>query len=469
MHPALRDVDWAAQDAAALALLRDLLRFDTSNWPSSHPAPGAGTDRGTTPGHEGPCAAFAAEHLHASGLEPQLLAAVPDRPNVIARLRGDGGEPPLMLSAHLDVVPAEADRWTHPPFGGEVHDGWVWGRGAIDMKHMAAMSLIAVRLLARSGVALRRDVIVSLVADEEDGCAHGSQWLVAEHPETVRAGFVLGEVGGFTLHIGGRPLYPVQVAEKGVCWIQATAHGATGHGSMPRSDNAVVRLASFLHRLGSTKLPVQRSAALDRFVTELAATQGLPARAVLPLLLQPQLSGALTDLIGLREAGVARMLDAVVRNTATPTMLSAGTRVNVIPGGAQAQIDGRIAVGSSQAQLLAELRRLAGDHVTLEVVKGDRAPSEHPIDTELFGVIGDVVGAHHPGAAAIPSITPGFTDAHFWAQLGAVCYGFSPVRLEPGGPSFGDLFHGDDERIPVDGFTAGVRMLADVVLRFCAA
>jgi acetylornithine deacetylase/succinyl-diaminopimelate desuccinylase-like protein len=457
MHPVLAEIDWEVEGAAAVDLLRDLLRHDTSNW--GRPDAPAGDDAA--------CAELVAEHLRGSGLEPRLLASDPARPNVVARLRSGTDAPPLMLSAHLDVVPAEPERWTHPPFAAEVHDGWVWGRGAVDMKHMAAMSLVAVRLLAASGRPLRRDVIVSAVADEEDGCAHGSAFLVAEHPDEVRAGYVLGEVGGFTLHLGPQPVYPVQVAEKGVCWIRATAHGATGHGSMPRGDNAVVRLAAFLDRLGSTKLPVHRSAALEQFVAALAATQGQPARSVLPLLLQPQVSGALTDLLKLRDPGVARMLDAVVRNTATPTMLTAGTRVNVIPGSASANLDGRIAVGSSEEELLAELRRLAGPHVDLEVVKGGRPPSEHPVDTEVFDAIAAVVAQHHPGAVAVPTITPGFTDAHFWAQLGATCYGFSPVRLEPGGVSFGDLFHGDDERIPIDGFVAGLQMLTDVVLRTC--
>lgn len=453
MHPALETADWAGTGDAAVALLRELLRFDTTN----------------PPGDEAACAEHVAEHLRGSGLEPRLLAEIPGRPNVVARMRGDGDEPPLLLNAHLDVVPAEAEHWMHPPFAGEVHDGWIWGRGAVDMKNMAAMSLTAVRMLAESGVRLRRDVILAFVADEEDGCAHGSKFLVEQHPDEVRAGFALGEVGGFTLHIGDAPVYPVQVAEKGVCWIRATAHGTTGHGSMPRKDNAVVRLATFLHQLGSTKLPVHRSVALDRFLEGLAATQSQPARALLPLLAQQQVSGVLTEVLGRRDAGVARMLEAVVRNTATPTMLSAGARVNVIPSGAQASLDGRIAVGSTQDELLAELAEIAGEHITLEVVKGDRAPVEHPIDTELFSTIGDVVGEHHPGAVAVPNIIPGFTDAHFWSQLGTTCYGFSPVRLEPGGPSFGDLFHAHDERIPVDGFVAGTRMLADVVFRFCAA
>ncbi len=453
MHAALTTIDWAAEGAAAVGLLRSLLAVDTSN----------------PPGAEEACAELVAEHLRGSGLEPVLLAAAPGRPNVIARLRGDGDEPPLMLSAHLDVVPAAAERWTHPPFAAEVADGWIWGRGAVDDKHMAAASLVALRLLATSGVRLRRDVILTAVADEEDGCGLGSAWLVREHPDLVRAGYVLGEVGGFTLHIGGRALYPVQVAEKGACALRARASGASGHGSMPRRDDGVTRLAAFLQRLSATRLPPQRSAALDRFLTDLAATQPLPARALLPLVGNRWLSGPMLSLLERRQPALARSLSALSRNTAAATMVSGGARTNVIPGTAEALLDGRIAVGSSQEELLAQLRRLAGPHVEIEVFLGDSPPVEQPIDTDLFATIADVVAEHHPGAVALPTIIPGFTDGRFWSELGAVCYGFTPVRLEPDDPPFWDLFHAEDERIPVAGFTAGVRMLADVVFRFCAA
>jgi len=451
MHPLASQVDWPAQERAAIELFRTLLRFDTTN----------------PPGDEAPCAAFAADYLAEAGIAPEILEAQPGRANVVARLRGDGDEPPLMLSAHLDVVPADADAWTHPPFAGEIADGYLWGRGAVDMKNMAAMSLWVMAHLARSGARLRRDVIFTGVADEEAGCGAGSAWLVDEHADKVRAGFALGEVGGFTLHTGGTPVYPVQVAEKGVCWVRARARGTSGHASMPRDDNPVVRLATFLSRLGRTKLPLQPSAPVERFVTELAASQGGIAERVLPLLLNPRLSATVSR-IALRDPSVSRMFDAILRNTASPVALRGGSKTNVIPSTAEADIDGRIAVGSTADELLAQLRRLAGPHIDFEVLL-TREPHAASPDTELFRDIAAVVAEHHPGAVAVPNVIPGFTDAHYWSRLGTVCYGFSPVRLEADGPGFGDLFHADDERIPVDGFTAGLRMLTDVVCRFTVA
>jgi acetylornithine deacetylase/succinyl-diaminopimelate desuccinylase-like protein len=451
MHRLLREVAWATAERETLGLFRDLLRHDTTN----------------PPGDERACAEHVADHLRGSGLEPQVLESAPGRANVVARLRGtDQDAPPLLLNAHLDVVPAEPDRWMHPPFEATVADGFVWGRGAVDMKNMAAMSLGVIRLLAASGAPLQRDVIFAGVADEEAGCEHGSAWLVDHHPELVRAGFALGEVGGFTMHVGGTAIYPVQVAEKGVCWVRARARGSTGHGSMPREDNAVVRLATFLDRVGRSRLKLRRSSAIDRFVAELASTQGRVPSAVLRGLLDPRLSGLLTSRV-LPDRAVGRMFEAILRNTATPTILRAGSKINVIPGAAEAELDGRVAVGSTAEELMAELRHLAGPHIELEVLKS-RSPHEAPVDTALFGMIRDVVSEHHPGAVAVPSVIPGFTDAHYWSRLGAVCYGFSPVRLQPEHPPFAELFHGDDERIPVEGFTAGFRMLADTVFRFAA-
>ena len=447
MHPLLADLSWADEGDAAVELLRDLLRIDTSN----------------PPGNETACAEAVAEHLRGSGLEPEVLEAAPGRGNVVARMRGQSDDPPLLLTAHLDVVGVEPAAWTHPPFGGEIADGFVWGRGAVDMKNMLAMSLAVLRLLADAEVPLRRDVIFAGVADEEAGCAHGSQWLVEQHPDKVRAGFALGEVGGFTMWVGGRPIYPVQVAEKGVCWIRATARGVAGHGSIPREDNAIVALAAFLQRVGRRKLPVHRSEVVDRFVLALADAQPQPARAILPFLLDGRVSPLIGKLIPDRSTG--RVLEALIRNTASPVMISGGSKSNVIPSTAQAQLDGRIAVGSSADELLAELRALAGDAVELEVLLS-RDPHEAPADTDLFDLIRTVVAEHHPGATAVPSVIPGFTDAHYWSQLGTVCYGFSPVRLEPDAPDFSALFHATDERVPVDGFTAGLQMLADVVFRF---
>ena len=450
MHPLLEPVDWAREQEAAVELLRALLRFDTTN----------------PPGAEAECITFLADHLRAAGLEPEVLEPAAGRANLVARVRGDGSAGPLLLNGHVDVVAAEAGRWRHPPFGGEVHDGAVWGRGAVDMKGMVAMSAAVVGLLRRLEVPLRRDLVFAAVADEEAGCEAGSAWLVDHHPDKVRAEYALGEVGGATVYVAGRPVYPVQVAEKGVAWLRATAHGATGHGSVPRDDNAVVRLAEFLARVGRRRLPLHASPEARRFVEALAAVRGRAGRAALPLLLSRRWSGLATELLP-GDRAAARVLAAVLRNTASPTVLRAGQKTNVIPGHAEAELDGRIAVGSSEAELLAELRALAGRHVDLELVAPSHPPTVSRPDTELFGVLAAVVEEHHPGAAAVPSVTPGFTDAKYWSRLGVTCYGFSPLRLEPGDGDFTGMFHGDDERVPVAGFGAGLRMLADGVARAC--
>jgi acetylornithine deacetylase/succinyl-diaminopimelate desuccinylase-like protein len=451
MHPALEQVDWDQEGKAVVELLRALVRFDTTN----------------PPGDEAECIAFLADSLRGSGVEPEVLSPAPGRANLVARLPGgDGGAAPLLLNGHVDVVAAEAGRWRHPPFAGEVHDGAIWGRGTVDMKHMVAMSVATVALLARLGLPLRRDLKLAAVADEEAGCAAGSAWLVDHHPDKVRAGHALGEVGGATLYLGGRPFYPVQVAEKGIAWLRATASGATGHGSIPRGDNAVVRLSAFLALVGRRRLPLHPSPELRRFLEALGGVAGRRGRVALPLLLHPRWSN-LALRRGVRDPGMARLLSALLRNTASPTVVHAGHKVNVIPGRAEAELDGRIAVGSSEAELLAELRALAGPGIELELLAPSRPPTVSPAGDELFATLAAVVADHHPGAVAVPSVTPGFTDAKFWSALGTACYGFTPIRLEPTDPDFPAMFHGDDERIPVAGLQAGLRMLADAVARHC--
>jgi acetylornithine deacetylase/succinyl-diaminopimelate desuccinylase-like protein len=451
MHPALEQVDWEQEGKTVVELLRALVRFDTTN----------------PPGNEAECVEFLADTLRGAGVEPEVLSAAPGRANLVARLPGgDGGAAPLLLNGHVDVVAAEAGRWRHPPFAGEVHDGAIWGRGTVDMKQMVAMSVATVGLLARLGVPLRRELKLAAVADEEAGCAFGSQWLVDHHPDKVRAGHALGEVGGATFHLGGRPFYPIQVAEKGIAWMRASATGATGHGSIPRDDNAVVRLSEFLARVGRRRLPLHPSPEVRRFLEALAGLQGRAGRAALPLLLHPRWS-SLVLRRGVRDPGMVRLLSAVLRNTASPTVVHAGSKVNVIPGRAEAELDGRIAVGSSEAELLAELRALAGPGIELELLAPSRPPTVTPPGDELFDVLAGVVAEHHPGAVAVPTITPGFTDAKFWSQLGTACYGFAPVRLEPDAADFASMFHGDDEHVPVAGLQAGLRMLGDAVARHC--
>jgi acetylornithine deacetylase/succinyl-diaminopimelate desuccinylase-like protein len=452
MHALMADIDWEARGEEATELLRALLRFDTTN----------------PPGDELACAEFLAEFLRGAGLEPKVICSEGKRANVITRVRGNGAKAPILLNAHLDVVPAEPARWSQAPFGADIHDGYIYGRGAVDMKNMAAMSAMVLKLLAESGAPLERDVIFAAVADEETGCDKGSTWLVDHHPDEVRAEYGLGEIGAFSMYMNGRTIYPIQVAEKGRCWVRASVEGQPGHGSIPRPDNAVVRLAERIAKVGSTRLPLHVAAILRRAIDDMARTQPLPARAVLPLVLHERFSSLVTDKL-IPDESVGRVFSALVRNTATPTVLRAGTKTNVIPSSAVAEIDGRIAVGSSEAEFLEELRALMGPEVQLDVITS-APPYETTPDTPLFETLARVVMDHDPGSHVVPYCIPGFTDAQAWGKLGTKCYGFSPVKFDPSHDiKFADLYHGDDERIPVDGFKFGLRMLADAVLRFCAA
>jgi acetylornithine deacetylase/succinyl-diaminopimelate desuccinylase-like protein len=451
MHPVMAGIDWAARGDEAVELLRSLLRFDTTN----------------PPGDELACAEYLAELFRGAGLEPKVLCSEGKRANVITRVRGNGSKPPILLNAHLDVVPAERSRWSQDPFAADIHEGYIYGRGAVDMKNMAAMSAMVLKLLAESGVPLDRDVIFAGVADEETGCDKGSSWLVDHHPDEVRAEYGLGEIGAFSMYMNGRTIYPIQVAEKGRCWVRASVEGQPGHASIPRDDNAVVTLAERVARLGRTRLPMHVAPILRRAIDAMARSQPLPARAVLPLVLNERFSSLVTDRL-IPDASVGRVFSALVRNTATPTVLRAGSKTNVIPSTAVAEIDGRIAVGSTEAQFLDELRALVGPGVQLDVITS-APPYETTPDTPLFETLAQVVIEHDPGAHVVPYCIPGFTDAQSWGKLGTKCYGFSPVKFDPTHDiKFADLYHGDDERIPVGGFKFGLRMLADAVLRFCA-
>jgi acetylornithine deacetylase/succinyl-diaminopimelate desuccinylase-like protein len=443
--------DWSQLTAEALALFKDLLRLDTSN----------------PPGHERPAAELLAQKLTAAGIPHQLLESAPGRANVVARLRGTGAKPPLLLSAHLDVVPAEPERWQHPPFGAIEADGYLWGRGALDMKNMVAMSLTTLLLLHRQRVPLDRDVIFAAVADEEAGARHGSLFLVDRHPELVRAEYVLTEVGGHTLHVGNGRFYPIQVSEKGLCWFELTAEGPPGHGSMPHPHNAVARLARAIAALAQVRLPQHNTAVVEGFVRALAARSSFPQSRLLPLLLNRAFSGPLLSRLQARNPDQAIGLNAMLRNTASPTMLSAGKKINVIPSSATVQVDGRIIPGQTLDGFLAEIRAAVGDDVRLSVL------DEHPgttfdSKTELFAAIAASIERHDPGALPVPYMIPGFTDAFAYRQLGATCYGFAPVRLDPS-LNFSRLYHGHDERIPIEGFAWGLRVLYELVRDFCRA
>ncbi len=434
---------------AAITHLAQLIRIDTTN----------------PPGRETPAAEYLADLLLEAGLEPELLGADPTRMNVVARLRGDNSKPPLLLHAHLDVVPVERDKWKYDPFGGEIHDGYLWGRGAIDMKQMAVMSALTIGRLKREGVKLKRDIIFAGVADEEAGCDFGSKFLVDNHPEKVRAEYAIGEAGGFTVHMNGAQLYPIGIAEKGVVWMKLTVTGSPGHGSQPRDDNAVARLGGVIHRLGKTRLPQHRTKVVDAYLQALGRTQKFPLNLLLPRLNVPALAKPLLERFP--DRGAANALAAVLSNTAVPTMLESGGKINVVPGRASAFIDGRTLPGETAQSLIAEIRKVAEEDVEIEILR-EMPPVETTTNTPLWRVIDEVMRHRVPEGALVPMLMPGFTDAKQWSRLGTKCYGFMPTQFPDDGTKFSDLFHGHNERIPVDGLAWGVEVLYETVKRFAS-
>ena len=431
----------------AVDLCQRLLRIDTTN----------------PPGNERVAVELCAEELRTAGLEPVVLESAPGRGNVVARLRGTGERAPLLLTAHLDVVEADASKWKYPPFSGQIAEGCLWGRGAIDMKNHAAMSIALMSRLAREGRRLDRDLIFAGVADEEAGCEQGSGWLVDHHPELVRAEYAIGEGGGFNIELGGKRFFTIQVAEKGFCWVRARAHGEPGHGSMPREDSAILKLARALTRLGERGLPAHRTEIVSEFLASLATAQ--------PRLLKPALGAALESGLLQRivrlvpNPSIARPMAAMFANTAAPTVLRAGSKTNVIPGVAEAELDGRTLPGQTDDDLLRELRSVLGPEVELEVMRSQPPVETRPSSSALYDAMRDVLAAREPDARAVPYMIPGFTDAKSFTRLGARWYGFSPVRL-PHGMRFADMFLGHDERIPVDGLRWGTEVLTEVVMRF---
>jgi len=435
----------------ARRLCQALLRMDTTN----------------PPGNERICAEYLAGALAEVGYQPELLEAAPRRTNLIVRHRGTGAKPPLLLTAHLDVVEADASQWQRPPFSGDEFEGCLWGRGAIDMKNMVAMCTAIMRRLAATRAVLARDVIFAAVADEEAGCDHGSRFLVERHRAKVEAEYAIGESGGFSLHLGDTTFYPVQVAEKGLCWIRARITGTPGHGSMPRRDSAVTRLGEALAALGKRPLPVHPTTYVTDFLDALRSRQPALIQPLIRLLARPRLLARVAQLVP--NASVARSFAALLSNTASATVVRAGNKTNVIPGVAEFEIDGRTLPGQTDADLVRELGEVLGPEVELEIMRSAPATVTEPVASPLYDAIKRQVEAREPGAVVVPYMIPGFTDAKYFSAMGARWYGFSPVKIERGaGIRFADMFHGNDERVPVAGLVWGTEVL-DAVVREISA
>ena len=423
-------------------LCAQLIRFDTTNL-------GGGSAEG-----EREAAEFVASHLTAAGLTPSLLERSPRRSNVVARVTGsDPTLAPLLVHAHLDVVPADPAEWTVPPFAGEIRDGFVWGRGAVDMKDMCATLLTVLHRWSAEGRGPRRDVVLAFVADEEDKGEWGAHWLVEKHRDLFEGcAAAIGESGGYTVRAStasGAPvrLYPVATAERGTSHLQLTATGRAGHGSRRNDDNAVVKLIAALHRLTEHRWPVVLTPAVQAFFERAGKALDIPVDL--------STEDAVDET--LRHFGpAAKIADNTVRNSTTPTVLDAGYKVNVIPGVAQAQIDTRVLPGT-EPELLAEIDRLLGPDVRRSFVAYQPAV-QAPVDSPWFTAMAAALEAEDPGAVVVPFCMGGGTDAKAFAGLGIDCYGFAPLWL-PEDFDHRLMAHGVDERVPVEGLRFGANVL----------
>jgi acetylornithine deacetylase/succinyl-diaminopimelate desuccinylase-like protein len=428
-------------------ICQDLIRIDSTNYGD-----------GTGPG-EREAADYVVGQLREVGLDPTVVESEPGRTSVIVRLEGvDRSAPALCLHGHLDVVPAHAADWQVDPFSGELRDGCIWGRGAVDMKGMDAMILATVRDLARTGTRPPRDLVVAFFADEEAGGVHGSHHVVTHHPELFEGvAEAISEVGGYSVTVpaadGGEPTraYLLQTAEKGIAWLRLHAHGRAGHGSVPNQDNAIVRLAEAIGRISSHRWPREYIASVRALLDGLSEITGTPY------------SDEDADELLARLGGAQGFVRGTLQDTANVTMANAGYKHNVIPQSATAAVDCRFLPGHEES-LMATIRELAGEHVEVEVVHRDIA-LDAPFGGALVDAMTAALEAEDPGARVLPYCLSGGTDNKALSRLGITGYGFAPLRL-PADLDFAPMFHGIDERVPVDALEFGARVLHRLVLSY---
>jgi acetylornithine deacetylase/succinyl-diaminopimelate desuccinylase-like protein len=423
-------------------ICRDLLRIDTTN-----------TGDTTTSAGERAAAEYVAAKLAEVGLEPEIRESARGRTSVVARYAGaDPGRGALLVHGHLDVVPADANEWSVHPFSGEIKDGYLWGRGAIDMKDFDAMALATVRQWRREGRVPPRDLVLAFLADEEAGGRYGAHFMVDKHPELFEGCTeAIGEVGGFSYTVDENlRLYLVETAEKGIEWLRLIARGRPGHGSMINDDNAITALSEAVARLGRHRFPIAMTDTVRAFLSEVSEALHIELD-----LDDPELAIA-------KLGPIATIIGATVRNTANPTKLEAGYKENVIPGRAVATVDCRTLPGQSEI-FEEQLRAVVGPDIDIEYIER-QPPLETTFDGPLVQAMGAALRAEDPAARAVPYMLSGGTDAKAFAKLGIRCFGFAPLRL-PADLNFGALFHGIDERVPVEGLQFGVRVLD----RFLAA
>lgn len=424
-------------------LLQHLIRFDTTN----------------PPGNELACITYINGLLTEAGYETTILAKDPNRPNVIARLPGRNQAPPLLLYGHVDVVTTENQDWEHPPFDGALIDGYVWGRGAVDMKGGVAMMLSAFLRAKAEGLTPAGDIILCIVSDEENGGDYGAKFLVEEHPELFEdVRYAIGEFGGFSMQVGPKRFYPIMVAEKQICWMKATVRGPAGHGSRPIKGGAMAKLAQLLQTLDQKRLPLHHTPVAVQMIESIGAAMPAPMDSFVAGLLDPDKAEATLEMLG----DLANYFHPLLHNTVSPNIVYGGNKINVIPGAVSVEMDGRLLPGFTPDDMLAELQVLVGDDVELEVIRFDSGPEK--INMGWFETLADILQEADPAGTPIPLLLTGVTDARFFAQLGIQTYGYLPLNLPPDF-NFSQTIHAANERVPAASIEFGTHCIYQALQR----
>jgi acetylornithine deacetylase/succinyl-diaminopimelate desuccinylase-like protein len=425
-------------------LLQNLIRFDTTN----------------PPGDEADCIAYINDLLASAGFKTTILGRDEARPNLITRLEGRGEAPPLLMYGHVDVVTTEGQQWTHPPFEGKVADGYLWGRGALDMKGAVAMMVAALLRAMAEGLTPPGDVVLAVVSDEEAGGEYGARYLVENHAHLFeRIRYAIGEAGGFTFYVGQGKLYPIMLAEKQICWMKATVRGPAGHASMPVRGGAMAKLAEMLKSLDERRLPVHVTPVARQMVEQMVSLLPAPQDQAALQLLDPSWTDAVLDRLG----PIGQVLSPLLHNTVSPTVLHGSSKINVIPAEVSVELDGRLLPGFTPGDMVAELRPLLGDEVELEVIRYEPGPPE--ADMGLYPTLVDILRAADPEGVPGPFLMSGVTDGRHFARLGIQTYGFTPMKLPPDLDVW-NLAHAADERIPVTALDFGVEAIYELLQRF---
>jgi len=435
-------------------LLSDLIRINTTN----------------PPGNETQAAKYLAETLEREGFKCEVLESAPGRGNVITRLKGTGEKPSLLLLSHLDVVAANPKEWSVDPFSGLVKDGFVWGRGAMDMKSMTAMEVMVMKLLKRNNVRLKGDIILAATADEEKGGEAGAGWLVRNHPEMVMADYVINEGGGQAIPMDGKNVFTIQTAEKGILWLKIKAKGRPGHGSVPgAADNAILRMNRVVEKLGNYRAEIMLTPTVRQFLTVMAEENREVKEALKILFQNPGKADELLDMIAQKDKAMAEEFRAMLRMTIAPTIIHGGVKENIIPSECEAVFDCRILPGQSTSEALNRIKELLGDvgldKLEFEIVQANE-PSESPIDTPLYGLMVETLKEFEPNCTVAPILLTGGTDSRFFRSLGAACYGFQPALSDLPYGEILKMVHGIDERISIKNLVFGTSVLYNVVERF---